>query len=104
MIVAKSACNLSRVTISFRMNTYISVSKQMTLSCFRMNTYEKTRGEGLLWLTRNFRLRLQCEAALLAGAGATSTPKSHTYRFSPSSRISAKAYSPGGNGALSVNR
>ena len=33
--------------ISFRMNTYISVSKQRTLSYFRMNTYEKT-GEGPL--------------------------------------------------------
>src|SRR5580704_10250701 len=31
---------------SFRMNTYISVSKQRTLSVFRMNTYEKS-GEGL---------------------------------------------------------
>ncbi len=30
--------------ISFRMNTYISVSKQRTLSYFRMNTYEKTGG------------------------------------------------------------
>ena len=34
----------------FRMNTCKSVSKQRTLSTFRMNTYEKTRGGGLLWL------------------------------------------------------
>ena len=30
-----------------------SVSKQRTLSPFRMNTYEKHGGGGLLWLTRN---------------------------------------------------
>ena len=36
-------------------------------------------------------------------AGAASTPKSQTYKFSPSSRISASAYSPGGSGALNVN-
>src|SRR5258708_24194956 len=33
-----------------------------------------------------------------------STPKSHTYRFIPSGRISASAYSPGGKGSPSVNR
>jgi hypothetical protein len=38
---------------SFRMNTCESVSKQRTLTAFRMNTYEKHRGEGVLWLTRN---------------------------------------------------
>ena len=37
----------------FRMNTCKSVSKQSTLTPFRMNTYEKHRGGGLLWLTRN---------------------------------------------------
>jgi hypothetical protein len=31
---------------SFRMNTCKSVSKQRTLTPFRMNTYEKHRGEG----------------------------------------------------------
>jgi hypothetical protein len=35
------------------MNTYKSVSKQTTLTPFRMNTYEKHRGEGVLLLTRN---------------------------------------------------
>src|SRR5271170_1905267 len=33
----------------FRINTYKSVSKQMTLSVFRMNTYAKPRGEGLCY-------------------------------------------------------
>jgi hypothetical protein len=37
----------SRVTYSFRINTCKSVSKQMTLTLFRMNTYEKTWGEGV---------------------------------------------------------
>ena len=36
----------------FRMNTCKSVSKQTTLSTFRMNTYEKHRREGVLLLTR----------------------------------------------------
>ena len=39
-------------TNSFRMNTCKSVSKQRTLTTFRMNTYKKTRGGGQLWLTR----------------------------------------------------
>src|SRR5260370_8410773 len=34
-----------RATYSFRINTCKSVSKQMTLTSFRMNTYEK-QGEG----------------------------------------------------------
>ena len=38
---------------SFRMNTCKTVSKQRTLSAFRMTTYEKHRGGGQLWLTRN---------------------------------------------------
>jgi hypothetical protein len=33
-------------TIFFRMNTYKSVSKQMTSTPFRMNTFSKTRGGG----------------------------------------------------------
>jgi hypothetical protein len=41
---------------SFRMNTCKSVSKQRTLTPFRMNTYEKYRGEGVLWLT-NYPMR-----------------------------------------------
>jgi hypothetical protein len=37
----------------FRINTYKSVTKQRTLTFFRMNTYEKHRGEGVLLLTTN---------------------------------------------------
>ncbi len=37
----------------FRMNTCKSVSKQRTLTPFRMNTYEKMGGGGVLLLTRN---------------------------------------------------
>jgi hypothetical protein len=36
-----------------RINTCKSVSKQSTLTTFRMNTYEKPRGEGVLLFTRN---------------------------------------------------
>jgi outer membrane lipoprotein-sorting protein len=48
-------CNL------IRMNTCKSVSKQMTLTPFRMNTYEKHRGEGGLsvFLTKDFVLTLE---------------------------------------------
>ena len=38
--------------ISFRIDTCKSVTKQTTLTCFRINTYEKHRGEGVLLLTR----------------------------------------------------
>src|SRR5258708_25956975 len=44
----------TRVTYSFRINTCKSVSKQTTLTPFRMNTYEK-QGEGgvpLVFLTQ----------------------------------------------------
>jgi hypothetical protein len=37
----------------FRINTYKSVTKQITLTSFRMNTYEKHRGEGVLLLTKH---------------------------------------------------
>jgi hypothetical protein len=40
-----SVCG-SRVTYSFRINTCKSVSKQTTLTLFRINTYEKTGGRG----------------------------------------------------------
>src|SRR5260370_4328645 len=43
-------CNVS----TFRMNICKSVSKQRTLTAFRMNTYEK-RGEGGRFPTRNLR-------------------------------------------------
>jgi hypothetical protein len=40
--LAQFWCNVS----PFRINTYKSVSKQRTLTIFRMNTYEKTGREG----------------------------------------------------------
>src|SRR5258707_11954409 len=40
-------------SISFRINTCKSVSKQTTLTPSRMNTYEKHRGVGVLLLTRH---------------------------------------------------
>jgi hypothetical protein len=42
---------ISRLHNPFKMNTCKSVSKQMTLTTFRMNTYEKHRGRGVLLLT-----------------------------------------------------
>ncbi len=38
--------------IPFRINTCRTASKQTTLSTFRINTYEKTRGGVLSWLTK----------------------------------------------------
>jgi hypothetical protein len=43
----RSPCALS----TFRINTCKSVSKQMTLTPFRINTYEKPRGRGVQRLT-----------------------------------------------------
>jgi|HubBroStandDraft_6_1064221.scaffolds.fasta_scaffold79133_3 hypothetical protein len=40
-----SRVEVFRVSKVFRMNTYISVSKQRTLSFFRMNTYAKLGGQ-----------------------------------------------------------
>src|SRR5712664_2574438 len=40
---------------SFRINTCKSLSKQTTLTLFRINTYEKHRRRGLLLLTRNLK-------------------------------------------------
>jgi hypothetical protein len=40
------------LAIPSRINTSKSVSKQTTLTFFRINTYEKHRGEGVLLLTR----------------------------------------------------
>jgi hypothetical protein len=42
---------ISPLDNSCRINTSKSVSKQRTLTPFRMNTYGKHRGEGVLWLT-----------------------------------------------------
>jgi hypothetical protein len=50
----------TRVSYSFRINTCESVSKQMTLTPFRMNTYEKTGGRG--YPNRAIRLIRQVDA------------------------------------------
>src|SRR6266481_5610362 len=48
----------------FRINTCKSVSKQMTLTPFRINTYEKHRGVGVLLLTTHpMRMRILSESA-----------------------------------------
>src|SRR5216683_7134687 len=64
-------CNVS----PFRMNTCKSVSKQRTLTPFRMNTYEKQGGGGWLWLTSeptSQRLRLRLQPTLKSFSGGTS--------------------------------
>src|SRR5258708_38050857 len=51
-------------SISFGINTCKSVTKQTTLTLFRMNTYEKHRGEGVLLLTTHpMRMRILSESA-----------------------------------------
>src|SRR5258708_4630110 len=51
-------------SISFRINTCKSVSKQTTLTLFRINTYEKHRGVGVLLLsTHPMRMRILSESA-----------------------------------------
>src|SRR5258708_23109627 len=48
----------------FRINTCKSVSKQMNLTPFRINTYEKHRGVGVLLLTTHpMRMRILSESA-----------------------------------------
>src|SRR5258708_38404529 len=49
--------HLPRVTYSFRMNTCKSVSKQRTLTPFRMNTYEKQGGGGIRHAKQNLPFR-----------------------------------------------
>src|SRR6266403_899383 len=64
----------------FKINTYKSLSKQRTLTSFRMNTYEKQGGGGVLWLTSpllssNFPTYLQSSFAF---------NRFHTFSFSVS--------------------
>src|SRR3979490_3275075 len=51
----------------FRINTCKSVSKQRTLTSFRMNTYEKHTGGWVLWLTRCLEGDFQPEGAPQGG-------------------------------------
>jgi hypothetical protein len=62
-------------SISFGINTCKSVSKQMTLTCFRMNTYEKHRGEGVLLLTR--------QTPAVGGSVSSASYRSGSRLFSP---------------------
>jgi hypothetical protein len=52
-----SVPHLARVTYSFRINTCKSVSKQRTLTPFRMNTYEKQGGGGIRHAKQNLPFR-----------------------------------------------
>jgi len=69
---------------TFRMNTCKNVSKQRTLSPFRMNTYAKTGGRGVLLLT----VSAQCHcigraSARLASARRGVTPPLHSIQGKP---------------------
>src|ERR1700674_66493 len=48
-----SFCRILVQCNAFRINTCKSVTKQTTLTFFRINTYEKHRGRGVLLLTRH---------------------------------------------------
>jgi hypothetical protein len=64
--IAQFLCNVS----PFRMNTCKSVSKQRTLTIFKMNTYEKARGRGVSRF-RSPRIRfLVTQKRFLRGADA----------------------------------
>src|SRR5260370_17598115 len=65
-------------SISFRINTCKSVSKQTTLTIFRINTYEKHRGVGVLLLTRHPRKGVFPERPS-AVKELSSNPNNHFY-------------------------
>src|SRR5258708_11671516 len=72
-------------SISFRINTCKSVSKQTTLTPFRMNTYEKHRGVGVLLLTTHpMRMRILSECS------ESKDPSSHPIRESVLRSIATK--------------
>jgi len=64
---------------SFRINTCKSVSKHMTLTAFRINTYEKHRGEGARYLLASPRHCMRHAATL-------SPPPSTSCAYFPSPR------------------
>ena len=70
-----------------RMNTCKSVSKQRTLSPFRMNTYAKTRGRGVLLLTVSAQChctgRASARPASVASARWGVTPPLHSIQGKP---------------------
>ena len=82
---------ISRELLStFRMNTYISVSKQRTLSIFRMNTYAKNRGRAQLLLTNPICLR-RLRSPRLSLSFSPTPPTAHTVHPPPSAPHPAPA-------------
>jgi hypothetical protein len=70
---------------SFRMRTCKSVSKQRTSSPFRMNTYKKTGGRGVLRLTwHSIRTPIPCTHAAEESSALSLHPISHPARQSRS--------------------
>ena len=76
ILSAKNSARAPAIPLStFRMNTCKSVSKQRTLSPFRMNTYAKTGGRGVLLLTISAQCRCRGRAsARLAKRSKRSSP------------------------------
>ncbi len=68
----------SRVTKPSRINTYKSLSKQRTLTIFRMIYLQKTWGEGVLWLT-SYPIRI----AVLSTTGSRRTSLSPVHPSVP---------------------
>jgi hypothetical protein len=64
---------ISRLYNSFRMNTCKSVSKQKTLTAFRMNTYEKYRGWGAVMVNQ---LPSEFNVQTLRRSGVATFPRS----------------------------
>jgi hypothetical protein len=56
----------------FRINTYKSVTKQTTLTFFRINTYEKHRGRGVVWFLQPEVLHIPAHYPLSVSAPARS--------------------------------
>ena len=85
ILSAKNSARAPAIPLStFRMNTCKSVSKQRTLSPFRMNTYAKTRGRGVLLLT--VRAQSRCRGRALArpaSARCGVTPPLHGIQGKP---------------------
>src|SRR5260370_9953303 len=94
-------CNIS----PFRINTCKSVSKQTTLSTFRINTYEKTGGWGpILELATHQSAVALCSSSLLSYSCALfGRIKNSTHFFSIASTLFAQKHR-GGGASLLTNR
>ncbi len=86
---AQSWCNAS----PFRINTCKSVSKQTTLTIFRMNTYEKTGGGGYPPPRGTDRGRMPYNARDLSSTGHGTRFTGHSCRYAAISRFCAKGHS-----------